>query len=215
MTEGWPALRADIAFRHHLLYPQGSGLRGWLRASLLSRGTLVLAVHRLTWAAKEAKANGRAVGRPLGWLAAIGRRMAMIVAKAYLANSMQIAPGVWLPDGGHIVLGAVEIGPETIIHPRVTIGMGVVEGGRPRVGARVWIGSDSVVYGAIAIGDGATILPGTVVTRHVPPGAVVSGNPPRLIATRFDNTEMRATLALQARTTRECVPPLAEDTGPQ
>jgi serine acetyltransferase len=212
MTEGWPALRADIAFRHHLLYPQGSGPRGWLRASLLSRGTLVLAAHRLTWAAKEAKADGRAVGRPLGWLAALARRVAMIVAKAYLANSMRIAPGVWLPDSGHIVLGAVEIGTETIINPRVTIGMGVVEGGRPRLGARVWIGSDSLVYGAITIGDGATILPGSVVTRHVPPGAVVSGNPSRLIAMRFDNTAMRASLALQPPT-RGYGPGLAEDTG--
>ena len=191
----WTGLRADIAFRHRLLYPQGSGMWGWLRASVLSRGMLVLAVHRLTWAAKMAKANRRAGRCPLGWAAATGRRVAMIVAKAHLANSMRIAPGVWLPDEGHVVLGALEIGPETIIHSRVTIGMGVVEGGRPRIGARVWIGSDTVVYGAITIGDGATLLPGSVVTRHVPPWAVVSGNPPRLIAMGFDNTPLRASLA--------------------
>ncbi|HTM34153.1 MAG TPA: hypothetical protein VL263_22740 [Vicinamibacterales bacterium] len=211
MIEVWPALGTDIAFRHRLLYPHGSGPWGWVRASVLSKGMLVLAVHRVIWAARVAKVEGRAIGRPLGWLAAVGRLVALVVAKAYLANSMRIAPGVWLPDGGHVVLGALEIGPETVIEPRVTIGMDAVEGGRPRIGRGVWIGSDSLVYGAISIGDGATILPGSVVTRHVPPGAMVSGNPPMRLDTHFDNAALRATLARRRSATRDQLPGLIED----
>jgi serine acetyltransferase len=70
--------------------------------------------------------------------------------------------------------------------------MGVVDGGRPRIGARVWVGADSILYGAILVGDGATVMPGSVVSRHVPPGAVVSGNPPRLLALDYDNSVWRA-----------------------
>lgn len=202
MTAFWSEIRADIVFRHRLLYPNGSGLFGWLRASIFSRGTLVLAVHRLSRLAMLAKQEGRRSGRPLGWLAAVGRRIAMVVAKAHVANSTRIAPGVCFPDGGHVVIGPLEIGPGTVIQPRVTIGMGVVDGGRPRIGERVWIGSDSIVYGAIVVGDGATVLPGSVVTKHIAPGAVVSGNPPRLIARGFDNSVLRASLTDQAATER-------------
>lgn len=211
MSEVWSALGSDIAFRHRLLYPQGSGPWGWIRASVLSKGMLVLGVHRVIWAARLAKVEGRAAGCPLGWLAAVGRLVALVVAKAHLADSMRIAPGVWLPDDGQVVLGALEIGPETVIESRVTIGMSVIEGGRPRIGRGVWIGSDSLVYGAVSIGDGATILPGSVVTRDVPPGALVSGNPPRLLDTQFDNATLRATLAHRRTAAPEQLSGLVED----
>jgi serine acetyltransferase len=196
MTGLWSDIRADIAFRHHLLYPGSSGLLGWLRASLLSRGTLTLAAHRLACHAQEARRSGRRGARPLGWLAAIADRALLIVAKVHVANSTRIAPGVCLPDGGHLVLGALEVGRGTIIQRNVTIGMGLLDGGQPRIGANVLIGSDCVVYGAIVIGDGATLLPGSVVTRHIPPRMVVQGNPPRVIATDVDNSSLRSSSAM-------------------
>jgi len=49
----------------------------------------------------------------------------------------------------------------------------------PVVGEDVWIGSDCVIYGDIAIGNGATILPETVLSMNVPSRAVVAGNPGR------------------------------------
>jgi serine acetyltransferase len=198
MASIWPVIRADIEFRHRLRYPEGSGPFGWLRVSLFSRGTLVLTVHRLSRLASIAKLESRLRGRPLGWLASAGRWMVMVMAKAHVANSTRIAAGVCLPDQGHIIIGPLEIGSGTIIHRRVTIGMGALGGGRPRIGKRVWIGPDCVLYGAIEVGDGATVLPGSVVTRHIPPGAVVSGNPPRLIATGFDNSVFRSSLAIDS-----------------
>ncbi|MCJ9746526.1 sugar O-acetyltransferase, partial [Neorhizobium sp. SHOUNA12A] len=38
--------------------------------------------------------------------------------------------------------------------------------------------------GGITIGDGAIVGAGSVVTRDVPPGATVAGNPARLITPR-------------------------------
>jgi acetyltransferase-like isoleucine patch superfamily enzyme len=70
--------------------------------------------------------------------------------------------------------------------------MSHVNNGRPEIGRNVWIGSDCVVCGAITIGDGATLLPGTVLTKSIPAGVVMRGNPARLVLRNFDNSELRA-----------------------
>lgn len=48
----------------------------------------------------------------------------------------------------------------------------------------VWIGRNSIVRGGVTIGEGAVIAMGSVVTRDVPPLAVVGGNPARLLKFR-------------------------------
>jgi acetyltransferase-like isoleucine patch superfamily enzyme len=60
---------------------------------------------------------------------------------------------------------------------------------RPRVESRpvlidddVWIGIGAIVLKGVRIGRGARIGAGAVVTRDVPDGASVSGNPARLDA---------------------------------
>lgn len=49
------------------------------------------------------------------------------------------------------------------------------------VGDNVWIGGASVICPGVAIGDNAVIGAGSVVTRDVPAGAVVAGNPARVL----------------------------------
>jgi acetyltransferase-like isoleucine patch superfamily enzyme len=44
----------------------------------------------------------------------------------------------------------------------------------------VWIGIGAIVLKGVHVGQGAKILAGAVVTRDVPAGAVVSGNPARI-----------------------------------
>ena len=52
----------------------------------------------------------------------------------------------------------------------------------------VWIGINSLILSGIKIGQGAVIAAGSVVTKDVPPYAIVGGNPARILKYRFNNT---------------------------
>lgn len=57
-----------------------------------------------------------------------------------------------------------------------------IERGRPiRIGDDVWVGGGAIVVPGVTVGDGAVIAAGSVVTRDVPAGALVGGNPARVI----------------------------------
>lgn len=49
----------------------------------------------------------------------------------------------------------------------------------------VWIGSNSVICSGVEIGQGAIIAAGAIVTKNVPPYAIVGGNPAKIIKYRF------------------------------
>lgn len=49
------------------------------------------------------------------------------------------------------------------------------------IGNRVFIGGPSVVYPGVTIGDGAVVMPMSVVTKDVPSNAVVAGAPAKLL----------------------------------
>jgi acetyltransferase-like isoleucine patch superfamily enzyme len=53
------------------------------------------------------------------------------------------------------------------------------------IGNDVWIGGQSSVMGGVTIGDGAIVALGSVVTKDVPPYAIVAGVPARIVKYRF------------------------------
>ena len=55
------------------------------------------------------------------------------------------------------------------------------------IGNDVWIGANAWLKDGITVGDGAIIGAHSVVTRDVPPYAIVVGNPARVIRMRFDD----------------------------
>lgn len=50
-----------------------------------------------------------------------------------------------------------------------------------RIGSDVWVDGGAVILPGVAIGDGAIIVAGSVVTRDVPPGVLAVGNPARVV----------------------------------
>ena len=59
---------------------------------------------------------------------------------------------------------------------------------KTKIGNDVWIGNRAIILQGVTVGNGAVIGAGSVVTKDVPPYAVVAGNPARLIRYRFDET---------------------------
>ncbi|MDI1304840.1 MAG: CatB-related O-acetyltransferase [bacterium] len=57
-----------------------------------------------------------------------------------------------------------------------------------RIGHDVWIGRSAIVLAGVTVGDGSVIGAGSVVTKDVPPYAIVAGNPARLIRYRFETS---------------------------
>lgn len=59
---------------------------------------------------------------------------------------------------------------------------------RIKVGHDVWIGRSAIILPGVTVGNGAVVGAGAIVTRDVPPYAVVAGNPARLIRYRFGHS---------------------------
>lgn len=58
-----------------------------------------------------------------------------------------------------------------------------------RVGSDVWIGHGALVVSGVEIGHGAVVASRSVVTRDVPPYAIIGGNPARIL--RYRHAEMQ------------------------
>ncbi|SIN78290.1 sugar O-acetyltransferase [Algoriphagus halophilus] len=56
------------------------------------------------------------------------------------------------------------------------------EFGKPiTIGSDVWIGGGSIICPGVTIGDNSIVAAGSVVTKDVPPGVIVGGNPAKFI----------------------------------
>jgi serine acetyltransferase len=92
---------------------------------------------------------------------------------------IEVGPGLHLPRPHGILIGpGTRIGSDVTIDERVNIGFArAPEPGQrlpcPTIGDRVVLGAGSMIVGPITVGSGARVEPGALVTRDVPPGAVV------------------------------------------
>jgi acetyltransferase-like isoleucine patch superfamily enzyme len=60
------------------------------------------------------------------------------------------------------------------------------------IGNDVWIGARAIVLDGARIGDGAIVAAGSVVSGEVPPYAIVSGVPAKVVRHRFDDATIEA-----------------------
>jgi maltose O-acetyltransferase len=87
-------------------------------------------------------------------------------------------------DVAEVTIGdGAQIGPAVQIyaadHPRDPAKRrSGLEFGRPvRIGRNAWIGGGAIILPGVVVGDDAVIGAGSVVTKDVPPGVTVLGNP--------------------------------------
>lgn len=66
--------------------------------------------------------------------------------------------------------------------------------GAPKVGHDVWIGEGCLILSGVTIGNGAVVCARSVVTKDVPPYAIVAGNPGVVKKYRFDDETIQALL---------------------
>jgi bifunctional UDP-N-acetylglucosamine pyrophosphorylase/glucosamine-1-phosphate N-acetyltransferase len=97
------------------------------------------------------------------------------IKNAHLASGVKV---------GHFsYIGDATVGEETNIGAgTVTANFDGTRKHRTDIGARAFIGSDTILRAPISIGDDARTGAGSVVTRSVPDGATVVGVPARLTA---------------------------------
>ena len=62
------------------------------------------------------------------------------------------------------------------------------------IGNDVWIGRRSIIKAGVTVGDGAVIGSGSVVTKDIPPYAIVGGIPAKILKFRFDEETIRILL---------------------
>ncbi|MBB2947311.1 acetyltransferase-like isoleucine patch superfamily enzyme [Actinoplanes lutulentus] len=120
-----------------------------------------------------------------------------VAAGAYLSGSLQAGRdctiNAYAVVRGQIRLGdAVRIGAHTSIlgfnhtfsDPDTEVFRQPVWSRGITIGDDVWIGSHVVILDGVTVGDRAVIAAGAIVTKDVPAGAVVGGNPARVMRWR-------------------------------
>lgn len=96
------------------------------------------------------------------------------------------------PSSGRIVIGDnCLFGPEVIItaanyrfNDGTPVTRQLMDEADVAIGNDVWLGARAIVLPGVTIGDGAIVGAAAVVTRSIPPGAIVAGQPARIIGQR-------------------------------
>ena len=120
-----------------------------------------------------------------------------VAAGAYLTGELSIgrdcSVNVYTVVRGEVRIGdAVRIGAHTSIlgfnhtmdDPETEVFRQPLTSRGIRIGDDVWIGSHVVVLDGVTVGDRAVLAAGAIVTKDVPAGAVVGGNPARVLKWR-------------------------------
>ncbi|NKK79428.1 sugar O-acetyltransferase [Rhizobium leguminosarum bv. viciae] len=104
-----------------------------------------------------------------------------------LGERVYFNAGCTILDSGRVTIGDRSMfGPGVQVycaehHKEAALRRTGIEIARPvTIGSDVWIGGSAIILGGVTIGDGAIVGAGAVVTRDVPAGATVVGNPARI-----------------------------------
>lgn len=154
-----------------------------INSSTSLKSRLVLVLFRSVRALHDSPAY-------LSWLFWIDRIFYQILVDWILGIELpwntQVGRGLQLQHGrGLVVNFQTVIGNDCVLRNTTTMGNKKLRNGAysqaPKIGDRVDVGAHTVIIGAVTIGDDVVIGAGAVVVKDVPAGAVVAGNPAKVI----------------------------------
>jgi serine O-acetyltransferase len=184
----WP-IAVDLEKHYALLYHSTHpSLPRRLWSMVWHWGFHCVAVYRLgQWAQRLAERSWLLALPPFAvWV--VLQFLVRLLHKVDVSHRARIGPGFYLGHPATIFIGPARIGSNVNVTHNVTIGFGFgARRGFPTIGNDVWIGPGATLTGRITVGDGATIAAGAVVSQDVPPGALVAGNPSRVVMARYGN----------------------------
>ena len=101
-----------------------------------------------------------------------------------LPEDVVVKSGAYLPAGLSLGSGC-HIGPNAAF----------IDGRPTTVRRGVWVGANATIHAGLILGANSVVRPGSVVSRSVPPGAIVEGNPAVIVG--YVNANRAATRADQ------------------
>lgn len=113
--------------------------------------------------------------------------------RALKAAGLQVGAGVHVGPNCHIDpphCWLVSLGDGATLSPRVVIlahdasmkrHIGYTRIARVNIGRNAFVGAGAIILPGVTVGDDAIVAAGSVVTRDVPAGAVVAGNPAKVV----------------------------------
>jgi len=95
-------------------------------------------------------------------------------ARINIGDNGLMGPGVFIIASNHGTRAGTPMREQQYVEADVVIGNDV------------WIGAHAVVLPGVTINDGAIVAAGAVVTKDVPPGAIVGGVPAKIMGNRYE-----------------------------
>ena len=184
------SLPARVSPRPKLLEPLKRLRRIWISGGRPSDALSALIADGMV----EIGAHSYGVPRVLAWNLGDRKTSSRVIIGRYCSIAGQVT---FLPGGNHRT-DFVSTYPF-----RIRWGLdGAAEDGNPyskgdiRVGHDVWIGEGANILSGVSIGHGAVVAAFSVVTKDVPPYAIVGGAPARVIRRRFTPEQIEALLRI-------------------
>ena len=113
-----------------------------------------------------------------------------------IGNYVSIAPDVnFLLDLNHQIDTVTTFPFQSKLIKRSSID--AISKGPIVVDDEVWIGTGAYIFSSVTIGKGAIVAAGALVTKDVPPYAIVGGNPAKLIRYRFSEEIIKILLPIR------------------
>jgi len=170
--------------RYSNFHSPGTKLSVWGKILVLikSPSFFAIAIHRFGfWVDAHYKYDkNQLIKYTLKFFYRLGVFLSIIFLKIEISEASDIGPGLYLSNKGYIILGTKKMDKFCTIQHKVTIGMGL-EHKSPVIGSHVWIGSNSIIFGNIKIGEGTVIKENTVLSKSIPAKCLINGNPGRII----------------------------------